>query len=127
MYIYANLNDKKKFLLKSMDNFVLEATAVIGEVTMYVGLDQNTVGPDNYIWSKKSEGGVASLSIKTTDNNFHIATWYYVSLYANDFEDTIMNLVLEQQTSVDFIPNNHDSTYSLTHADFNDQLLYEKF
>jgi len=28
---------------------------------------------------------------------------------------------------VDFIPNNHDSTYSLTHADFNEQLLYEKF
>lgn len=34
---------------------------------------------------------------------------------------------LQQQRSVEFIPNNHDSTYSLTHADFNDLNLYEKY
>jgi hypothetical protein len=28
---------------------------------------------------------------------------------------------------VEFTPNNHDSTYSLTHAAFNEQLLYEKY
>lgn len=103
-----------------MDNFILEATCVSGEVEMFVGLDSDTVGPDNYLWTSKSEGGVATLSIKTTDENFHMATWYYVKLYANDFQDTLMNLNLQQSTSVDFIPNNHDSTYSLTHADFNE-------
>jgi hypothetical protein len=48
-------------------------------------------------------------------------------MFANDFQDTLLNLNLQQQRSVDFIPNNHDSTYSLTHASFNDNLMYEKF
>lgn len=68
-----------------MDNFILEATVVTGEVTMYVGLDPNTVGPENYLWTVKSEGGVAALSIKTTDDKFHMATWYYVKMFSNDF------------------------------------------
>lgn len=50
-----------------MDNFILEATVVTGEITMYVGLDPNSVGPDNHIWTSKSVGSVASLAIKTTD------------------------------------------------------------
>jgi hypothetical protein len=63
-----------------MDNFVLEATCVSGEVTMYVGLDPNTVGPNNYLWTVKSTGGVATLSVKTTDEKFHMATNYFVML-----------------------------------------------
>lgn len=96
IYILSALDASRKFLLNSMDNFILEATVVTGEVTMYVGLDPNTVGPDNYLWSSKSEGGVASLSIKTTDDKFHMATWYYVKMFSNDFEDTLMNLNLMQ-------------------------------
>lgn len=68
-----------------MDNFILEATCVSGEVEMYIGLDPNTVGPDNHIWGVKSQGGVATLSIKTTDMNFHMATYYYVMMQANEF------------------------------------------
>jgi len=52
---------------------------------MYIGLDPNTVGPDNYLWAVKSEGGVATLAVKTTDSRFHMATYYYVMMQANDF------------------------------------------
>jgi hypothetical protein len=127
IYILQSLSAQRKFILDSMDNFILEATCVSGEVTMYVGLDPDTVGPGNYIWMQASQGGAATLSIKTTDLNFHMATYYYVKLFANDFQDTLLNLNLYQQRSVEFIPNNHDSTYSLTHASFNEQLLYEKY
>jgi hypothetical protein len=68
-----------------MDNFILEATCVSGEVDMYVGLDPDTVGPDNYLWAVNSNGGVATLLVKTTDTNFHMATYYYVTMLANDF------------------------------------------
>jgi hypothetical protein len=63
-----------------MDNFILEATCVSGEVEMYVGLDPDTVSADNYVWGVKSSGGVATLSVKTTDENFHMATYYYVMM-----------------------------------------------
>ena len=68
-----------------MDNFVLEAILASGEVDMYVGLDSKTVGPNNYLWNVKSVGGIASLQIKTTDANFHLATYYYVYMAANSF------------------------------------------
>ena len=48
-------------MLDSMDNFILEATCVSGEVDMYIGLNPDTVGPDDYLWNVKSEGGVATL------------------------------------------------------------------
>lgn len=127
IYILSNLFQQRKFLLDSMDNFILEATCVSGAVDMFIGLDPDSLGPDNYLWKVKSQGGVATLSIKTTDANFHMATYYYVTMQANSFQDTLLNLNLQQQRSVEFIPNNHDSTYSLTHGEFNDQILYEKY
>jgi hypothetical protein len=33
-----------------MDNFVIEARCVSGDVRMYIGLDPLTVGPNNYLW-----------------------------------------------------------------------------
>lgn len=94
---------------------------------MYIGLDPDTVGPDNYLWKVESEGGVATLQVKTTDAKFNMATYYYVMMQANNFDDTLLNLNLQQQRTVEFIPNNHDSTYTLTHAEFNKELLYEKY
>ena len=61
IYILSSLDASRQFLLESMDNFILEATCVSGEVSMYVGLDPYTVGPDNHLWGVKSQGGVASL------------------------------------------------------------------
>lgn len=94
---------------------------------MYVGLDQDTVGPDNYIWHASTQGNLASMSIKTTDQNFHIGVYYYVYLQASDNNDALLNLRLLQERSVEFVPNNHDSTYSLEHGSFNYDILFVKF
>lgn len=94
---------------------------------MYVGLDPDTVGPDDYLWSATTEGSLATLQIKTTDKNFHSGTYYYIYLAASEENDSLLNLHLTQQRSVDFIPNNHDSTYTLDHGSFNDDLMFVKF
>lgn len=47
------------FILDSKDNFVIEATVASGDCDIYVGLDPDTVGPDNHLWSAKTEGSLA--------------------------------------------------------------------
>lgn len=127
IYILSTLNTIKKFILDSKDNFIIEAMVASGEVEMYVGLDSATVGPDNYLWRASTIGSLASLSIKQTDKNFHTGTYYYVYLQASDDNDALLNLYLKQQRSVEFIPNDHDSTYKLEHGSFNDDMLFVKF
>ena len=100
-----------KFLLDSMDNFILESRVVNGDIEVWVGLDFNTIEQGNYIWSASSAGGFASLSVKSTDKNFHMATWYYIVVKAVSARDAIINIELMQKKSVEFIPNNHDFTF----------------
>jgi hypothetical protein len=62
---------------------------------MYVGLDPETL-PGDYLWSAKTEGSLATLSIKTTDKNFHVGTYYYIYLAAGADNDALLNLHLKQ-------------------------------
>lgn len=95
IYIQANFNAKRKFLLDSKDNFILEATIASGEVTMFVGLNPDTL-PVDYLWSATTDSNIASLSIKTTDKNFHAGTYYYVYLAAGEQNDALLNIHLKQ-------------------------------
>ena len=110
-----------------MDHWLLEAQVATGAVDVYVGLDPAKVGPQDYIWKASSDGGVASLAIKTTDVSFHLATFYYISIYAVSGADALINLSLKQHRSVAFIPNNHDYTFSLTQPSWDKALLYQKY
>ena len=112
-----------KFMLDTMDNFILDVSGV-GVVEAYVGLT-STVGPEEHLWTATSYGGIAQIAVKTTDMNFHIATWYYISLKARD--EAQMTLSLNQQRSVEFIPNNYDFTFQLKHSESNSELVYQKF
>lgn len=94
IYIQANFNANRKFMLDSKDNFILEATIASGEVTMYVGLNPDTL-PGEYLWSATTDSNIASLSIKTTDMNFHVGTYYYVHLAAGDSNDALLNIHLK--------------------------------
>ena len=109
-------------MLDNMDNFFLDVSGT-GRVEVYVGLDPDNVGPNSYTWKAISRGGIAQLAIATTDQNFHMATWYYIYLRA--IEEALVTLQLKQQRSVYFIPNNHDFTYRLTYR--NSELLNQKF
>jgi len=68
----------------------------MGGVDIYVGLNPGTIGPDDYIWKSSSGGGIASLSIKTTDVNFNMGTFYYISVKAISATDALINLTLKQ-------------------------------
>jgi len=56
-------------------------TVLQGTVNVFLGLY-----PDAPItrasWSMQSPVGVTSLNIKQTDANFHIGTWYYLTIQA---------------------------------------------
>ena len=117
----------RKFILDSKDSFIIEATVASGSIDMYIGLDPDTVGPDNYLWKTSTVGNLAYLSVKTTDKNFHVGTYYYIYMKASQENDALINLYLKQERSVEFVPNNHDSTYGLDHGSFNDDTLFVKY
>ena len=127
IYVAAGFFQRRKFLLESMDNWQLVAQVAMGRVDIFVGLNPGTIGPDKYIWKSSSAGGIASLSIKTTDVNFNMGTFYYISIKATSPTDALINLTLKQQRSVEFIPNNHDYTFFLTRAPYDRGLLFQKY
>lgn len=127
VYVASGYQQKKKFMLDSTDNWILEAQVAMGAVVLYVGLNPTTLGPDDHVWTTSSGGGIASLRVKSTDPSFHLATYYYVIVQATSPTDALINLSLKQQRSVDFVPNNHDYTFMLTRPVYDDNLLFHKF
>ena len=117
-YIASKQFIRKKFILDSMDNFVLEATVASGQVQMFVGTDPNTVGEEgdpNTYWNMTSDKGIVQLKVKTTDKNFRMATWYYVKIVSISRRDALININLKQTRKVEFVPNNHDQFYGNPH------------
>jgi len=95
-YIIRDQYIKKKFLLDSMDSFVLEATVAAGQVEVYVGFDSVSVyEKENQLWSAKSDKGIVSLKVQTTDKNFRMATWYYVLIKCISRRDALINLSIK--------------------------------
>lgn len=117
LFINAGGAQRRKFLLASMENFVLEALVATGQLRVSVGLDPATVGqgvPGADLWSAANVAGQAgpsppvTVAVKTTDKNFHMATFYYVYLYCSDGIDAIVSLTLRQAKKPEFITHNHD-------------------
>ena len=127
VYILSGRSEKKKFLLDSMDNFILEALIANGQVEIFVGLNPFTItGEEDYVWRTVSNGGIAQIQVRTTDRNFHLGTVYYVYIKAISAIDSIISLNLQQQRSIEFVPNNRDYTFTQSKAYFNNAILFEK-
>jgi len=127
VYIASGYYDRRKFLLSSMDNFVLLAYIANGDVDMYVGLDPATVGPNSYVWkATKVSPGLRQITVKTTDANFHMGTMYYVYTQAISSSDAIVSIGLSQEKSVNYVTNNHDSLFTQTTAYYNEASLFQK-
>mmetsp|Transcript_14852 Transcript_14852/g.25279 ORF Transcript_14852/g.25279 Transcript_14852/m.25279 type:complete len:229 (+) Transcript_14852:134-820(+) len=127
IYLAAGFSEKIKFILDGMDSFILSAQVATGDITMQVGLDPATVSSDDYIWKVSSNAGIAYLPIKTTDQSFHMATYYYIYIEASPLADAWFSLSLSQQRSVEFIPNDNDYTFGIQHPEYNKEALFQKY
>jgi hypothetical protein len=107
-----------KFILDHTNSFQLSAQIVSGDITMYVGLDPNTVGENNYIWKAESKNGLAYLPVMSTDDNFHMGTNYYVKIRASNRGDAFFTIQLNQERVVSFIPNNRDYSFEMVYPEF---------
>lgn len=117
--VRGNFLQRRKFLLDSMDDWVLSAIVATGDIEIFVGLDPDTVDKGGHIWSgSTATGRDIRIAVKTTDSRFHLATYYYVHIAATSAADAQIKLALTQERTVDFIGNNHDYTYSLKHPIF---------
>lgn len=111
VYIASGYFDKRRFMLPSTNSFMIEFLLAIGDVEVYIGLNPSTLSSTNYIWKGTTRNGVATITVKSTDANFHMATHYYVYTKAVSGSDAIVSITLSQQKLVYFLANNHDSTF----------------
>lgn len=99
-----------------------------GDVEVYVGSNPDTVDKGGHIWaSSTSTGRDIRIAVKTTDVNFHLATYYYIYIVSTSSTDSRIKLTLTQERTVDFVGNNHDYTYTLTRPLFQDWTVRQKF
>jgi hypothetical protein len=94
VYIPVNTPDKRKFLLENMESFSIDTIVSTGSIDVYIGLDPATIGPGNYLWKMSNSVGIKTISVKSTDKNFHMATNYYIKTFANT-EDSIFSITLK--------------------------------
>lgn len=69
-----------------------------GQIEMFVGLDPiglNENSDRKYLWKTKSDQGLAQLEVQTSDDNFFMATFYYIYIKADSGENVIMSLKLK--------------------------------
>jgi len=64
---------------------------------MLVGLDPTTIALAKpvFIWRAVSVGGIATISVRTTDINFNMATFYYIYTKATSSNDAIISITLK--------------------------------
>lgn len=126
--VRGNFWQRTKFVLDSMDNWVLRAIVATGDLEIYIGLNPDTVDKGGHNWyASTATGRDVRIAVKTTDPSFHIATYYYVYLVSTSNADSQIKLSLDQERSVEYLGNNFDYTYSLKHPIFLDWTMKQKF
>jgi hypothetical protein len=72
-----------------MDDWVLRTVVATGDIEVYIGLNPDTVDKGGHIWSASSATGRdVRISVKTTDADFHIATYYYVYIASTSSQNS---------------------------------------
>lgn len=111
-----------------MANWVLSAVVATGDIEIFVGLDPATVGEGGHLWSGSTVAGRdIRIAVKTTDANFHLATYYYLFIKSTSSLDAVIKLTLTQERHVEFLGNNHDYIYALKHPIFEGWTMQQKF
>jgi len=104
-----------------MDNWDLVADVTKGDVEIFIGLDPETVDKGGHIWSASTtQGRNLRIGVKTTDRDFHLATYYFVYIRSISLTNAELTLKLEQERRVEFVGNNHDYVFSLKHPEYLD-------
>jgi len=103
----SNAGDKKnyKFIFTSKDSFELEVKVATGEVRVNIGLDPDRIDEDP-LWSAKQSVGSDYLEVATDDPNFHIGTYYYISIEQLDETASAGSIKLSQIPMIQFMANN---------------------
>ena len=70
---------QRRFLLDQKEPFTVSADVANGRVLMYIGLAPGQTG--KWLWKADApKGQVTSISVKTSDSNYHTGAIYYVIL-----------------------------------------------
>jgi stress response protein SCP2 len=78
-----------------MDPWVLRTVVATGSLEVYIGLNPDTVDKGGHIWSSSTAGGRdVRISVKTTDADFHLATYYYVYYKSTSSQDANIRIEL---------------------------------
>lgn len=126
--VRGNFWQRTKFVLDSMDNWVLRTVVATGDLEVYIGLNPDTVDKGGHIWfGSTATGRDVRIPVKTTDKDFHLATIYYVYLVSTSQENSQIKLSLIQERTVDYIGNNFDYTYSVKHPIFLEWTMKQKY
>lgn len=120
-------------MLKSTESVIVEVLAANGEVEVFVALDPQSLNllasggsGGSFLWKAKSIGGLAQVEMDTHDDNFHMATFYFVLIKAASSSYAIVSITLKQKRQVTYLSNNHDQLFSLTSAYYNSAILFQK-
>ena len=102
----ADTGDKRKykFIFTSKDSFELEVKAATGEVRVNIGLDPDRVD-DEPLWSITQGVGSGLLEVATDDPDFHIGTYYYISIEQISETSTAGSLKVSQIPMIQYLAN----------------------
>jgi len=126
--VRGNSWQRTKFVLDSMDNWVLRTVVATGDLQVFIGLNPDTVDKGGHVWSASTATGRdVRISVKTTDADFHLATYYYVYLSSTSGQDAEIQLELIQDRTVNYLGSNFDYTFSYKHALFLEWTIKQKF
>ena len=73
------VKSRNKFMLATRDSFELEVSCSSGEVRTSVGIDPDSID-EAPLWTLTQGVGQGSIDVGSADMDFHIGTWYYISI-----------------------------------------------
>ena len=78
-----------------MDSWVLKGQVLSGAIEVYVGLSSETVSEGGHLWKASgSPNHPVRIAKKTSDKDFHLATWYYIYIEGGSVDSEVV-LTLE--------------------------------
>lgn len=96
-----------KFILASKDSFELEVKVATGKVRVNIYLNPDEIDNDFAVpnWSMTQSVGSGFLPVATDDPNFHLGTYYYVTITQLDNTRASGSVTLSQLNMVQSMAN----------------------
>ena len=102
----SNTGDKRnyKFIFTSKDSFEFEVKAATGEVRANIGLDPDLIDIEP-LWTITQSVGTGVLEVATDDFNFHIGTYFYVSVEQTSESSAAGSIKVSQIPMIQYLAN----------------------